>query len=182
MPRTKSPVWTVYNKLRTARLNVKYYCCRLESIERQNFILELILLASAPTSAIAGLWFWQEPYGQSAWKFFGVVAAVAAVLKPLLGLTKKIKNMESVVVGYKALEYDLMEIVSLIEQKRKYDATQQADLKRAIAKEKALVVQPVETRERKKVKAICEAEVRRELPDDYFFVPEEPHVISTQAE
>ena len=145
-------------------------------------LLEFILLASAPTSAIAGLWFWKETYGELAWKFFGVVAAVAALLKPLLGLTKRIKNMESVIVGYKALEYDLMEIVSLIEQKRKYDAVQQADLKRAIAKEKTLVVQQVETRERKKVKAMCEAEVRRELPDDFFFVPEETHVTSTQAE
>ena len=41
MPRRPHAVWTVYDKLRTARLNVKYYSRRLESIERTNFILEI---------------------------------------------------------------------------------------------------------------------------------------------
>jgi len=49
------PVWSLYDEIRTARLNVKYYGRRLEFLERRNFAFELILLASAPTSAIAGL-------------------------------------------------------------------------------------------------------------------------------
>ncbi|MDB0507718.1 hypothetical protein AB6Q13_11385 [Ralstonia solanacearum] len=138
-------------------------------MERYNFYLELVLIASAPTSAVAGLWFWNAEYGKIAWKYFGIVAAAAAILKPILSLTKKIKDFESVVVVYRALEYDLMEIKALIEQRRKYDSALQADLKRAIEKEKALVVKNPETRERKRTKAICEAEVRRELPNECFF-------------
>jgi hypothetical protein len=167
-----NPVWGVYNKLKTARLNVKYYCRRLEQIERQNFFIELVLLATAPTSAIAGLWFWEAEYGRLAWKVLGVVAAIAAVLKPLLALTKKIKDFESVVSGYRTLEFDLMEIKELIHQRGKYDSSMQADFKKAQQREKALVGKTPETRERPKVKAVCEAEVRRELPDECFFVPE----------
>jgi len=173
MKRETHPVWTVYDKLRSARLNVKYYSRRLENLERTNFWLELILLASAPSSAVAGLWFWESEYGNLIWKYFGVIAAVAAVVKPLLSLTKRIKEFEGVLAGYRMLEYDLMEIKSLIEQKQKYDSALQTELRKAIQREKLLVGKTPETSEKKKVKAICEVEVRNELPPDCFFVPEE---------
>jgi len=173
MKRETHPVWTVYDKLRSARLNVKYYSRRLEMFERTNFWLELILLASAPSSAVAGLWFWETEYGNLSWKYFGIIAAVAAVVKPLLGLTKRIKEFEGVLAGYRMLEYDLMEIKSLIEQKQKYDSVLQTELKKAIQREKLLVGKTPETSENKKIKAICEVEVRSELPSDCFFIPEE---------
>lgn len=173
MPRENHPVWGVYDKLRTARLNVKYYSRRLESLERTNFWLELIMLASAPTSAIAGLWFWNEPLGRVAWQYLGVLAAFAAVLKPLLALTRKIKDSESVLAGYRMLEYDLMELKVLIEQKRNYDSALQSEFKKALQREKTLVGKTPETRERLKVKQECETEVLQELPSASFFVPED---------
>lgn len=166
-------MWTVYDKLRTARLNVKYYGRRLQSIERWNFFIELVLLMTAPTSAIAGLWFWHTDSGKLVWQYFGVVAAAAAVLKPLLSLTKKIKEYESVLSGYRVLEFDLMEIKSLIEQKRKYDAPLQAEFKKALQRERALVGKTPETRENHRIKGQCESEVRNELPPDCFFMPED---------
>ncbi len=174
MPRQPHPVWTVYDKLRTARLNVKYYSRRLESIERISFLLEMILLAAAPTSAIAGLWFWETITGKLVWQYFGIVAALAALIKPGLGLTKKIKDFESTVNGYRTLEFDLMEIKGNIEQKGKYDAALQADFRKALQREKTLIGRTPETRERARVKAPAEAEVRRELPDEAFFIPEGP--------
>ncbi len=132
------PVWTVYDKLRTARLNVKYYSRRLQTLERQNFLIELVLLATAPSSAVAGLWFWEAEYGKVIWQYFGIVAAVTAVLKPLLNLTKRIKEFESVLSGYRTLEYDLMEIKSLVEQKKKYDSALQSEFKKSLQREKAL--------------------------------------------
>lgn len=173
MSRENHPVWAVYDKLRTARLNVKYYGRRLERIERINFGMELVLLASAPTSAIAGVWFWNEPFGKVVWQYFGIVAAIAALLKPLLSLPKKIKEFESVLSGYRMLEYDLMEIKVLVEQRHKYDAGLQSELKKALQREKTLVGKTPETRERVKLKQSCEAEVLEELPKESFFVPEE---------
>lgn len=171
MRREESPVWGVYDKLRTARLNVKYYSRRLATIEKWNFSFELILLASAPASAIAGLWFWDTPVGTLIWKWFGVVAAIVAVVKPLLVFPKRIKDYESVLSGYRALEYDLMEIKTTIEQKQTYDKTQREELRKAIRREKSLVTKSPETRENASVKRRCETEVLRELPSESFFVP-----------
>ncbi len=69
-------------------------------------------------------------------------------------------------------EYDLVEIKDLIQQRGKYDSSMQADFRKAQQREKALVGKTPETRENRKVKKQCEAEVRQELPDDYFFIPE----------
>jgi len=173
MSRETHPVWAVYDKLRTARLNVKYYSRRLQSIEHINCWIEFVLLASAPSSAVAGLWFWDQPLGKIAWQYFGVVAAIAALTKPLLTLPKQIKEFESVLSGYRVLEYDLMEIKVLVEQKQRYDAQLQTEFKKAMQREKTLVGKTPETREKLKIKSLCEAEVLQELPRESFFVPEE---------
>ena len=173
MAKQDHPVWSAYDRLRSARLSVKYYGRRLQYFERWNFALEVILLASAPTSAIAGLWFWQSEPGQLIWKWFGVIAAIAAVLKPTLGLTKKIKEYEGILTGYRTLEYDLMEIKSGIEQKRKFDAPLHAELKKAMQRERALISKTPEASEHFSTKRACQEEVLRELPVEAFFVPEE---------
>jgi hypothetical protein len=130
-------------------------------------------MATAPSSAIAGFWFWDTEYGKIVWSFMGVIAAVLAVLKPILALTKQIKEFENVLSGYRMLEFDLREIKTNIEQKRKYDLPLQADFKKALQREKALVAKAPETREKKKVKQFCENEVRQELPSDSFYIPKE---------
>ncbi|MBK8636811.1 MAG: hypothetical protein IPN92_00515 [Chromatiaceae bacterium] len=172
MNREEHPIWSVYDKLRTARLNVKYYSRRLQMVERLTFSLDLILLATAPSSAIAGLWFWSTSIGSLVWQYFGVIAAATAVVKPLLALPKKIKDYEGVLAGYRGLEYDLMEIKTIVEQKRTYDKTQQEEFRKAIRREKSLVSKPPETRENATVKRACEEEVLRELPSESFFVPQ----------
>lgn len=83
---------------------------------------EIILLFSAPPSAVAGLWFWQSVTGALIWKWLGAIAAIVAVLKPIFWPTKKIKDLENVVSGYRMLEYDLNEIVDNIRIKQKYGA------------------------------------------------------------
>jgi len=173
MIREDHPVWTVYDKLRTARLNVKYYSRRLQATERLNFGIDFVLLATAPSSAIAGLWFWNTEYGRLVWQWLGAVAALAAISKPLLSLTKRIKDYEGILSGYRTLEYDLMEIKSLVEQKKKYDQPLQAELKKAIHREKTLIAKNPETRESARVKRACENEVRQELPHESFFIPKE---------
>src|SRR5215467_5935983 len=96
MAREDHPVWTVYDRLRSARLNVKYYGRRLQFCERCTFSLEFLLAATAPSSAVAGLWFWATELGHMVWQYAGIAAALAAVAKPPLNLTRKIKAYESV--------------------------------------------------------------------------------------
>lgn len=173
MSREEHPVWSVYDRLRSARLSVKYYSKKLQQTEKLNFWLEVVLLIAAPSSAVAGLWFWESEYGQIIWKFLAIPAAIVAVLKPQLHLTKKIKDYEGVLSGYRILEYDLMEIKIGIEQKKKYDAPLQADFKRAQQRERTLVGKNPESCEDTRVKKLCQAEVASELPANTFFVPEE---------
>jgi hypothetical protein len=172
MRREDHPVWTVYDKLRTARLNVKYYSRQLQKVERRNFFLELVLLVTAPSSAVAGLWFWDTEIGKIAWQQLGIVAAITAVVKPLLNLSRRIKEYESVLAGYRGLEFDLMEIKSMVEQKQTYDKSQKDELQKAMRREKSLVTKGPETRENVRVLKRCQNEVESELPADSFFVPE----------
>jgi len=165
------PVWDVYDLLRTARLNVKYYSHRLDQIEKQNFTLELIILCSAPTSAVAGLWFWEGEIGSVVWKWFGVIAAFAAIIKPLLSLTKKIKAFDSVLSGYKILEHDLSEIKIMISQKQKYDLPAQTEFKKALKRRGSLIGKDPETKHKCDLKKQCEREVLEELPSESFYIP-----------
>lgn len=45
-----------------------------------NFVMDIVLLVTAPSSAIAGLWFWKTPLGHTAWQYFGIVSAIVAIL------------------------------------------------------------------------------------------------------
>lgn len=167
------PVWTLYDRLRSARLSVKYYGCRLHLLERQNFWLEFMVAVAAPTSAVAGLWFMDYPVGKTVWQWMGVLAAVGAVAKPLLGWSKRIKEYDALLAGYRTLEYDLLEIKAAVEQKGRYDPTLQADLRKAIQRERALVSKIPEPRESMRVKRSCQAEVNNELPAASFFIPQQ---------
>ena len=169
----ENPVWPVYDRLRSARLSVKYYSCKLQQAERLNFWFELILLATAPGSAIAGLWFWSSDSGQIFWQVLAIPAALAALLKPLLQLTKRIKDYEGVLSGYRVLDFDLMELKIAIEQKKKYDAPLQAEFKRALQRERTLIAKAPDSKEDARVRAACQLEVNRELPSENFFLPQE---------
>lgn len=169
---SEHPVWSVYDRLRTARLNRKYYSRRLVSLEQRLFNFDLILAIAAPSSAVAGLWLWDTSIGAWAWRVLGVVAALAAVIKPLLLLPRRIKDTETVLSGYRTLEHDLFEIKTMVEQRRAYDAALVDDFKKALQREKVLVGNPPEQTEHRPTKALCEIEVDRELPPDSFFVPE----------
>lgn len=165
------PVWGVYDRLRTARLNVKYYGRRLQTLKRWNLGLELVLLATAPSSAVAALWFWQTAGGRVAWQSLGVIAALAAVVKPVLKLTSTITQHESLVTGYRLLEYDLQGLKTEIEQQRRYDEHLQVEFKKSLTKERDLVSrEPLDPADRR-LRRRCQFEVLAELPLEAFFVP-----------
>jgi hypothetical protein len=166
------PVWTVYDALRTVRLNKKYYCCRLDWYEKLSTMLDVILALTAPSSAIAGLWFWETASGKIAWRYLGVIAAVVAVVKPLFRLTKRIGALEGLVAGYRLLDFEYMQLKASIEQKGTFDAALQGQYRQLSDREKEFVVRNPESRENVRVKKKCEREVLLELPTNQFFLPQ----------
>lgn len=173
MKKEDHPVWSVYDLYRTARLNVKYYAAKLHKVEVAALWMDLILLITAPSSTIAGLWFWEEPWGKIAWQYLGIVAAFVAVLKPFLSLTKKIKAYEELRSGYRGLEHDLHEIKEMVFQKHKYDSKIKEDFRKALRRKGLLVSKDPDSKEDKMLKRKCIEEVKRELPVESFYVPEE---------
>ena len=119
------------------------------------------------------MWFWEAPTGKIVWQYLGAIAALVAVVKPLLNLTKKIKAYEELRSGYRALEHDLNEITEMVAQKKKYDNKLQAEFGKAIRRKGVLVSKGPDSKENKRLKRRCEVEVKRELPPEYFYVPEE---------
>ena len=166
------PVWVVYDLYKTARLNVKYYAARLNSIERQNFLIELVIAIAAPTSAVTGIWLLKTEVGQELWKYLAGIAAIAALLKPLLKLSAKIKNMEQCLSGYRALEYDVEQIVNKIKTDRTYSKSCKNMLDEAQKKKKALVCNPPENNQDQKLIERLYNEVNNEFPFGSFYVPE----------
>jgi len=167
------PVWALYDKLRTACLNVKYYERRLQYFETLNFYLDIALAVSAPSSASAKLPFWNTTIGNYIWISVSVIAAVVSVVKPFLALPKKIKEYEGIVSGYRMLYFDLEEIKSSVEQSQKYDKKMQFDFHKALQRERTLVGKCPEVCEKKNIKKICEDEVRNKYPSNSFYIPKE---------
>ena len=167
------PVWTVYNELRTASLNVKYYSARLTSLNRRNFWLEFTLAATAPGSAIAGLFFWETEFGSFAWKLLGIITALLAVAKPFLKLTDRITKIEQTLTGYRGLNFDLSKIKTMIEQTKFYDNNLQDQFSIALERKKELLVNAPESYEIKDLKKKCQKEVLKEFPVESFFIPKE---------
>jgi hypothetical protein len=172
---TDHSVWAVYDLLRTARLNVKYYSGRIGELKQRQFWLDFVLAIVAPSSAVAGLWFWEYPLGEIAWKVLAVLAAVIAVVKPLLKYGDKIQTMEEVLAGYKALDHDLYCITLEIQRKKAYTDDLQQTFREALARKGVLVGRVIEHWEDTKLKRQCEQEVCEELPAAAFYVPGEEH-------
>jgi hypothetical protein len=173
MARDKNhPVWDVYDLYRTARLNVKYYCGRLNKIQRLNFWMEFALAATASSSAIAGFTLWKTTIGGWVWQVLGVIAAILAIMKPLLNLSEKMRKLEEIVTGYRVLEHDLRKIEVAIRQRRIYDKELYEEFLEALDRMDNLVMKSVESSEDKILKKKCQDEVLIELPSRHFYIPE----------
>src|SRR5690242_19074046 len=88
----------VHNLCRTSLLNSKYYACKLDRCRKVNMLLEgLIAIGSAggalgSVGGFAGWQFLNQSFLHGLWTLFAGIAAVLAVLKPVLQWTKSIEN------------------------------------------------------------------------------------------
>ncbi|MGD0794468.1 MAG: hypothetical protein ABR958_02575 [Dehalococcoidales bacterium] len=163
------PVWDVYYEYRTARFNVYYYERLHGSLQRLNFWIELILALSVPS--IAGLWFWETTIGSIFWKVVAGLAALLAVIKPLVGLSDKIQQNSEVLTKWRVLHGDFQKLTYSISQLRKYDEKMKEHFLKLL-ETKATIKEPPEAANDRLVK-ICFEKVNKELPMNNFFVPED---------
>ena len=172
LSKKRHPIFDVYDQYRTARLNVKYLECKLSSLKRSNFCIELLIAISA-SSNVAGIWVLQNPIGQIFWKIIIGITAILAVAKSLLGWANKIQKKEELLIGYRSLDYDIQKIIWLINQRQKYDVELQEKFLQAMEKKGQLVRIVEDTRIDEKLRKKCFDKVLQELPVRNFFVPKE---------
>lgn len=168
---TRSPVLDVYDLFRTARLNVKYLEARIKQMKQANFWIELLLAFSA-SSTVAGLWVWESAWGGYAWKLVGTVAAILAVLKPILNLTKKIQGSEKSLIAYLAWDHDLYKLTVLINQRQAYDAEMKKEFLKHIDTRGELIKIDAGSKKNEKLREQCYQQVLTEIPSESLFVPE----------
>ncbi len=166
------PVWSVYDELRTARLNVKYLQREIAVIDRWNKFQEIIAAVST-SSAIAGFSFWSSAWGGCVWKAIGGLGVVFSALKPILRLSEKLKDRRALLAGYSILEFDLQRVRDDIAFRRRYDEDIRKQVTKALQRKAELVKQGVPTGQNKQRIRICQEEVARELPASAFYVPPE---------
>lgn len=172
MVNSRHPVVDVYDQLRTARLNVRYLEAELRRLGKINFGIEIVLAVSA-SSTCAGLWLWNNAFGGDLWKLLSAVAAILAVLKPKINLTKLIQGREELLAGYKTLDHDLQKITILINQRQKYDDELKKNFVSALNRKGELVKMEKQPKLNEKLRLRCYEQVLTELPETSFFVPKE---------
>ena len=165
------PVWDVYDELRTARLNVKYYGCLLANLQTQNTAFEISLAVTA-SSSVAGLWFWGTSAGTEVWKSLTAITALLAVAQPFLKFSDKIRSHEEVLTGYRTLEHDLLALKIDIKQQGAYTELHKTKLAEALERKGALVAKTPRPKVSKRLSRKCRAEIDAELPVTQFFIPE----------
>ncbi len=169
MPR--NPVWNVYDSLRTAKLNVKYYGIKLHRLKQNNFYFE-IAIALATSSTFAGLWLWQSGPGKKAWGLIALLAAILAVIKPLLKWADKIRAYSELLNGYRTYDHELIVIREMISQKLVYDQVLMDEYSKALQLKGSLVVKDPESKQDSGLIEKLMNEVNKELPVSSFYIPQ----------
>jgi hypothetical protein len=164
------PVWEVYDELRTARLNTKYYSCVLARCIRLNFWTEFIIAASASTG-VAGAWFFETADGQLAWKILGSIAAILSVYQTIARPSEEIRCLEQRVTSYRELELSFDAIRRRVESEHDYSKSSKRLFEAAIDQKQRLVTSYVDPNQRHELIHECFDEVLKELPSSHFYIP-----------
>lgn len=107
----------IYDNYRDVLLSSDYYACRLVYLKRCNLYYEIILALGASGGLVAGWYIWKTSYGQPVWASFSGVAAVLAILKPILKISEEVGRYSKLYTGYADLAYDYKQLVNKIKIK-----------------------------------------------------------------
>lgn len=162
----------LYDSFRSAKFNFYYWGARLDAVRKRNLGIEIAIAVAAPGSAVATLTLWSHSWGKTIWAIVALIAAFLAVVKPILGLARRIETYQQVATSYRSLAIDLQEIVQGVRQRGLFDESLQHDFDIALKKLGRLTDnEPVESINEKLRRQMYD-KVNREWPKDSFFVPE----------
>lgn len=165
------PVWEVYDFHRTCRLSKKYWSTKFIRLRRVNFWLEYSLLATAPSSAIAGLVFWSTTYGKIAWSILATITAALAVAKPILKFSEKLEKLKEIVTQYRSVEFQLGALGNDIRRQDEYSSAMVNTYKNLVNQVHDITNQEPIERIDKDLQNSCYNEVNQELPITFFHEP-----------
>lgn len=173
LPNHDSPIWEVYDLLRSAKLNDYYYTSKSNKVSKINLYIEIFLAITVPTSAIAGLPVWKQPELIYIWLTLISVAAFFAVAKPFLRLQEKAQIYTIAASNYRILCKELDDLRSDIVLNSTYDRNM---LKRfQNIRDKLLPVaqrsEPIEAKNDVLIDKLQER-VNKEIPVERLLIPE----------
>jgi len=128
-------------------------------------------MATAPSSAIAGLVFWNTTYGKTVWSILICFTAFIAVAKPLLKLSDKLEKLQKVVTLYKSVEFQIEVLENDIQREDEY-STIIVNTYKNLANQVGEISkdEPIESVDQDLRKS-CYKEVNEELPFTNFYEP-----------
>lgn len=159
----------IYDRMRSACLNRKYYGHKLHRYDQLDFWSDL-LIALGTSAAVAAWTLWHIPGGINPWTLLAGIASIAALIKPLLGVSKKIQILAKLHSGYIRLYHDLHSLVEEIKTEQGLtqgflDRFDEADRRyRDLAVDDDL--KPI-----RRLASKYEDEVRKEFPHSFFWNP-----------
>lgn len=159
----------LYRTYRTALLNRKYYASRLTSYRRWNLTLEIALAIG--TSGTIGAWaVWKDGNGKYVWTYVAGLAALLAVLKPLLALPKQIERYTKLFAGYSDLFYDLEQFSNEARINKTFNRDMLKSYNRALDRYRKLSTDDDPTPD-EKLRRRCYEEVLNEIPASSLWIP-----------
>lgn len=160
----------LYEKYRTALLNRKYYGKRLSDMHRLNLIFE-ILIALGTSSALGAWIIWRDSLGSTFWAVISGLAAILAVVKPILNITGKIERYTKLFVGHGDVFFDLERIVKDVERLRDYTREMDESFENAVNRLRELAPED-DASPSAKILDLCFREVNREVPAERLWIPQ----------
>lgn len=106
----------IYELQCTSRMNAIYYSSRLQALQKEAFLLEVTTAVTASGSGVGALALWNQGAGQALWQGLALVAALAAVVKPLRAPGKRIEVFTRQQQGYHANFFALKKLAFAIRQ------------------------------------------------------------------
>lgn len=164
-------VWEIYDLLRTAVLTTKYYSKEITKLSNINLSMEILILITAPGSAVAGLWFWDTCIGAYIWRIFISVAAITSIIKVPLNFPGKIKKKEEELSSWRVLESDLRELSISIKHDKNYDEDKKNKFKVYLSRFSEIYKKEGAITVNRNLLHECEDEVKREYPLEWFYTP-----------